>query len=231
MSLEIITSLLTSSLITSVFVFFLNKAIENKFDMKLEAYKDKLKSESDRELMQLTKDLELKATERSIKLARVFEHQADTIANTYEKLLWLLNLVQDYSELTEKLEEPTKKEKLAEVQTAFKDFQNFYLPKKIYLPSGTALKIKDVSIALADLIGNKRMADINRGFIAINPNSGITLTLPDAPETKLTLEEAVAKFDKGIEELKIKIPTLLAAIEDDFQDIFGLKIDDKKQSK
>jgi hypothetical protein len=90
--------MVTSGAITGIFVFILNKAIENKFDMKLEAYKDKLKSESDKELMQLTNDLELKASERNIKLTGIFNRQSEIVAITHHNLIVFYRDFQDATE-------------------------------------------------------------------------------------------------------------------------------------
>jgi hypothetical protein len=203
---DILTSILTSSVITGIFVVILNKAIENKFDMKLEAYKDKLKSESDKELMLLTKDLELKASERNIKLTEVITIQVKAIAELYGKILRfrragaiLLVAGDDEKEIILKKQE-------AYIEAYF-GMKEYYEANRIYIPDkGTKL--------IDETLGTIWRAQSVSGRLDTHARLGSS-------------KEAVDSLEKLNSELQGKVPKLLEALEAEFKDIIGVNVGKK----
>jgi len=124
---EILTSILTSGIITGIFIFIINKWVEYSFDTKLEAYKDKLESAS---------------SERNIKLTRVFEDQASTIAQIYANLVVIINSLQNYTTLFEIPDQPTKEKRRKQVAEDIDIFLRHYKPRRIYLPITTQKTIE-----------------------------------------------------------------------------------------
>ena len=99
--LTILTSGAVSAGIASLLIFLFKSwiserikgSIQHEYDQKLEAYKAQLKAASDVSIEQLKSQLQITAAERSIKLTKVFEQQADTVAETYAKLVELIGAI------------------------------------------------------------------------------------------------------------------------------------------
>ena len=207
---EILTSVLTSSVITGIFVAILNKAIENKFDMKLEAYKDKLKFESDKEIMQLTKDLELKASERSIKLTRIFEKQAEAIIELYKQLIVLKR---DINEVSETLaSNPDWQSKIARAMLTFDGFNRLCEDNRILLPFKSLESIEGVR----KLLGTQLGANLGRSMFKADAES-------EAPA--FTVEDRLANT-KIRHEAEKSIPDALNVLESDFKKVLGVSMDE-----
>jgi hypothetical protein len=72
----------------------LKASISSEYQQKLETHKAQLQAANDAELERLKAQLQTAAAERSIKLTRVFENQADILAKIYEllqELAWAYN--------------------------------------------------------------------------------------------------------------------------------------------
>src|SRR5258707_6763626 len=111
----------------------LKASIQHEYQQKLETHKAQLKSQSEIELARLKAQLEIAAAERSVQYSRVFERTAEIIAETYGKLLALKDAADEYTQPME----PTdpSRQQLAEVyRQKLRDFSQYFLPKKIYLP-------------------------------------------------------------------------------------------------
>ena len=156
---DLLTSILTSSVITGIFVAILNKAIENKFEMKLEAYKDKLKSESEKELLQLTKDLELKTSEYSIKLSEVFKKQTDIIVEVFRNLLAFRGATEAFRVTSSISDLHEKESALSSCLQALNTFNAHFTSNEIYIPSDTAEKIKQFAKSLRDIFIKHHIID------------------------------------------------------------------------
>jgi hypothetical protein len=203
---DILISILTSGTITGIFVAILNKAIENKFDMKLEAYKDKLKAESDKELLQLTKDLELKASERDIKLTKVFQTQAEVISKTYRLLLELQGA---YTNLKYDLRPDSRQPNADCFRAKVNECIAYYYPNAIYIPHRTGEKI-------GNFIQTLNTAKVHLEFAYFDHSLNLTT------EQK---QESRKEFDA----LDKSIPDLLGTLKGDFQQILGFPISDKQR--
>lgn len=207
---DILTSILTSSAITGVFVFILNKAIENKFDMKLEAYKDKLKFESDKELTQLEKALELKASERNIKLTGIFDKQAETLIKLYKQLI-ILKRDLDVASCTLTSNSEWQRN-LAKAMLTFDEFNRLYEDNKILVPFKSIESIDGVR----KIFGIQLGANINRGILTTDAKS-------DSPaftvENRLDNTEFLHAAEKAI-------PDTLTTLENDFRKVLGISIEE-----
>lgn len=203
---DIITSVATSTLLTGIWVFILNKAIENKFDMQLEAYKDKLKSESDKELLQLTKDLELKASEQNIKLTTLFQKQADVIAEVYTKLLPVLDAAEDFTKLLDDSDKQKKMDGIYVFNQKAKAFFEYYTTNKIYLPRETRDQINTLVGTIGRVVGYHYRSE------------SLSRMQPLTEAGQVALDQMIKK---GME-LQDNISPLLEKLENDLQQILGL---------
>ena len=169
--LTILTSGVVSAAVTALLIFFvktwiserIKSAIQHEYDQKLEAYKAQLKAESDSVIEKLKSQLQISAAERSIKLTKVFEQQADTIAESYAKLVALLAAFQEYTAPMEYRYTPSKAERRRKFSEKLKAFLEYYEPRKIFLPNGTQSKI-DAFVRLIYEKGMRFMFDIEQGL-------------------------------------------------------------------
>jgi len=211
-----------SALLASALVFLFRNwiserikgSIQHEYDQKLETHKAKLQAESDISIVKLTKQLEIAASEHSIKLTKVFERQAEVITTTYAKLLLLLNSAEDFTML---MGGSTKEEQLEiakRFNAAATDFYSFYHPNKIYLPKNTAATIQKLGNTVVLLCKKHSMAD----------------KLANSNPTSEAAYKILEKHEAQIKELEDQIPALLKLLEDDFQTILGVRVEDKTVS-
>jgi len=182
-------------------------SIQHEYDHKLETHKAKLQAESEISILKLTKQLEIAASEHSIKLTKVFE----VIAETYAKLLLVLDKAEDFTMLMSH----STKEDLGQSGKIFKaavnDFYGFFNPNKIFLPKSTAVTINKIC-STAFLVCKKY---------------GIAEKLTNSKPTSEAAFQILEKHEEQIRNLESEIPVLLKLLEDDFQNILGVRIEDK----
>ena len=170
-TLTILTSGVVSAGIASLLVFLFKSwiserikgSIQHEYDQKLEAYKAQLKAASDVSIEQLKSHLQITAAERSIKLTKVFEQQADTIAETYAKLVGLTSAIGEYTAMMEYETTPPKSERRKKVGERMQDFFVYYQPRKIYLPKDTQ-SIIDTFVQQLHHKTLKFMFDVEQGY-------------------------------------------------------------------
>ena len=205
-----IITVLSSGALSGVLVFLLRDwiserikaSIQHEYEQKLETHKAQLKSQSETELVRLKAQLEIAAAERNVQYSRVFEKTADIIAETYGKLLALKDAADDYTQLME----PSggSRQKLAEAyRQKAQDFLQYYLPKKIYLPKGTADRIRVFHNTL------------HRATMQFSMALAVGKSQTREPDTYGTLFN---EFFKSSDQ----VPKLLVLLEDDFQKHLGL---------
>lgn len=178
----------------------LKGAIRDEYDQKLETHKAQLKCVYDKEIEQLKAQLQIAAAEQSIRLSRVFERTAETIATTYAKLLAFNTAALNYTQLMEPSDDPKRLELREIVQDKAADFVEFYLPSQIYIPKTTRVKIA---------IFYNHLDHLTRRFAQS--------LLLDAKN------ENVDEWAKTYNKLHDQIPELLTSLEEDFQRILGLE--------
>ena len=114
--ITILSSAGVSALLTAALVFLtknwiserLKGAIKSEYDQKLETHKAQLKAQSDVSLEEFKSKLQVAASERNIRLTRVFEDTVDTISGTYSRLLAFHDAVGHYTSIVEWQSTPPK---------------------------------------------------------------------------------------------------------------------------
>jgi len=214
MSVQDVITILSSSAIATalsgVLVFLarnwiserLKASIQHEYDQKLETHKAQLKSQTEAEIIRLKAQLEIAAAERNVQYSRIFEKTAEVIAQTYEKLLALSQAAEDYTQLLERRDDPSRKQLAENFRQTSIAFLEYFPPKKIYLPKETAEKIRVLS---------NTMHRATRQFsMALAVGRGQTRE----PET---YDKLLDEFFKSSDQ----IPKLLELLEDDFQKLLG----------
>jgi len=97
------------------------------------------------------------------------------------------------------------------LEAASKDFYSYYHPHKIYLPRKTAETIQKLGHTVILLCRKHSMAD----------------RLANSNATSEAALQILEKHEAHIRELESQIPDLLKLLEDDFQKILGVRIEDK----
>jgi hypothetical protein len=212
---DILTSILTSGAITGVFLSLINKAIKHKFDIKFEEYKQKLKSESDKELMQLTKDLDSKATERNIKLSEVFKTQADVITDIYRNLLELKDKTRYFVAVSGVSEDGQEQQTLQSwVDSRNKTIKHFE-ENEIYIRPATSEIIQILFFKLkATVLAQKSINTQQSSYATTNRDQRIVILNK--------IHQEIATYEKEIEEL-------LKALKKDFHELLGFPFSGKNK--
>ncbi|MBU6411719.1 MAG: hypothetical protein KGR98_15150 [Verrucomicrobia bacterium] len=189
----VISSFVGSSLITTALVFLfrswiserIKNAIKHEYDQKLETHKAQL---------------QIAASERSIRLTRVFERQAEVIAATYAKLWAFHEAVEDDTKRGDHSDFAQSQELQKNCQSKHADVLKYFLPHKIYFPKDTA---------------ERMVYFLNTGQAAIGAFE-VTLTSKGNPDTH---EKNYQRF----EDYSKEFAEVLALLEKDFQRILGME--------
>ena len=166
-------SVLASGSIVTIFELTIKLAIKNRFEKELEAFKNDLRHKSELAI----KDLEHKANERSIKLTRVFEVQAEVIAETFGKFVLILQTFEEYASYM-RLQADFKTKGKIFYQTV-KDFEKYYEPKRLYILKPTQTKLDNFLLKLHEvyqefLIKIELARLIKTGVSRVNRLTGVT---------------------------------------------------------
>ncbi len=120
----------------------LKSAIKHEYDQKLETFKATIKSESDVALEQLRSRLQVAAAERNIRFSRVFERSAETVSETYAKLLALSDAIAAYTSPLQLASDPPPSERRKAVWARYQDSRAYFRPRRIFLKSETADQVE-----------------------------------------------------------------------------------------
>jgi hypothetical protein len=162
----ILSSAAISGLLSAALIFLsktwiserLKGAIKSEYDQKLETHKAQLKAQSDVSLEEFKAKLQLAASERNIRLTRVFEDTVDAISGTYSRLLALSDAVAHYTTIVEWGNTPPKEERRKIVGQTYKELLDFYRPRRPFLPKKVIQKIDELRTRL-----DKTTIDFMRG--------------------------------------------------------------------
>ncbi|HEU6448465.1 MAG TPA: hypothetical protein VFV23_08515 [Verrucomicrobiae bacterium] len=144
-----ITTLITSGALSAALVFLLRgwisqrlkSSIQHEYDQKLETHKAKLSAESEIAIEHLKSQLQIAAAERNIKLTKIFEQQAEVIAEVFAKLVRLIASIEEYTAIMTYEGTPSMAERRKKVGERMTDFVDYYHPKKVFLPAPTQKRI------------------------------------------------------------------------------------------
>lgn len=112
----------------------LQSSIQHEYDQKLEAFKAQLKAASEVELEQLKARLHMAANERSVRFSHLYEKTATTIEEVYRRLISFRDAVAHYTSIIEWSTDPSQGERRKLAGEKLQEFQEFYRPRRIYLP-------------------------------------------------------------------------------------------------
>ena len=217
--LTILTSLVASGLLSAALLWLtknwiserLKNAIKHEYDEKLETHKAQLKSQSDVSIERLKSQLQIAATERNVRYSKIFERTAETVAETYKRLLAFHDAVASYTNPVTWEGEPTKVEKRKVVGDRYVEFLDYYRPNCLFLPKETEGRINEFypklhSMAVEFMWGVEQ----NRDQIDRKTN-------PDKDT-----------WTKAMDFMNKEVPPLLNLLKDDLRKILGTMQDEQK---
>jgi len=181
----------------------LKNAIKHEYDQKLETHKAQLKSESDITVEHLKAQLQIAAAERNVRFSKVFEEIAETVAQTYAKLLAFHDSVGRYVSFIEWAGDPPKEERRKQAGEKLQEFLSYYKPRRLFLPADTVKLIEGFYKGLYDISINF-MIGVERGA--------------DYSDKKSPDSDTWIKAHKYMTE---EVPPLLEKLENDFRQILG----------
>jgi hypothetical protein len=149
--LTILSSLVASGLLSAALLWLtknwiserLKNAIKHEYDEKLETHKAQLKSQSDVSIERLKSQLQVTAAERNVRYSKIFERTAETVAETYKRLLAFHDAVAAYTSIIEYQGDPSKAERRKTAGEKYKEFLDYYRPNCLFLPKETENRIDE----------------------------------------------------------------------------------------
>ena len=187
--------------------------LERQNAEKLETHKNSLNHQSELAITQLRAQLELKASERNIKLTTVFEDQAKVIVTLYGKLLPMLDAAEDYTMLIKDSDQQNRIDKLKTFAERCNDYFDYFRPNRIYLPQTTSKQANELTGTLVKLVNKYHMTE---KLLKLQP-----LTEPGL--------ESLNKLDEQVEAMQASISPLLLTLETEFQKILGFPMPEKEK--
>ena len=189
----------------------LKNAIKHEYDEKLETHKAQLKSQADVSIERLKSQLQVTAAERNVRYSKIFERTAETVAETYKRLLAFHDAVASYTSPMEWQGEPTKAEKRKIAGGRYKEFLDYYRPNCLYLPKETERRIDEFYPKLHSM-AVEFMWGIEEGRDRVDRK-----TNPDKDT-----------WIKAMDFMNKEVPPLLNLLKDDLRKILGTLQEEQK---
>jgi len=182
----------------------LKNSIQHEYDHKMELFRSQLKTNSDKEIEELKAKLQIAATERNVQYSLIYTKSAETLAETYARLIAFRNAVAEYVSYVEYKSGPTKAERRTLVGNKLSEFQEFYWPKRIYIP--------------------RKLADQIDQFVQglYNISMQFKIGVEQGDEYKLETLEDLSVWQKANDYVHGESPKLLELMEEAFQDFLGV---------
>jgi hypothetical protein len=200
----VLTTSTTATGIVAVLAFAAKAVFQHSLDADLERYKNDLRAATDAEAIRLRAELELVASEHSVKFAALHATRAKIIAFVHAQLLRLSRDVETVLVSRDLLKHPeahvaTLYERIAD-RTA--KLQVFLEPRSIYLDAATYKAIKDVV--------NTLMQATERDY---------------ETETQAQVEAGTDYRGYGVylDRFLEQVPALLAQLQDQFRKMLGVR--------
>ena len=195
-------TLLPAIISIPVLAWLVRSIIKHWMDKDVEAYKAKLSAEHDREMENFRHALQIQAQEHEIRFRNIHEKQAEVIAEAYAKLHAVYAAIESYVSIMEWSGELSKQEKLEKAAKAVSEFNDYFFPKRIFLPKETAAKMDTMVKSLIQLGSRFTQSRIRR-------------------EKDVTAD--MDTWFKVWEELRAKVPPIFNDLQKNLQDILGIK--------
>ena len=213
MTEEVIKFLGGTAIVLAVVGWLVRSLIGHFLSKDVEAFKQRLQSESTVELERLRHSLRLIASEHEKQIHLLHERRAEVIAELYSKLREFLGAAESFASLAEWKGEPTKKEKAGKLGETAYEFHHYFQTKRIFFSEDVCAKVDTVFQEVHSASLKYRV------WLAHSEKGG---------------DRAYEKMDEAWTEawktMKDKVPPLLAAVEAEFRSLLGVSRQEKEKS-
>ena len=199
-------------------VFWGKNLIEYFFDKNLETKKIELnqnlesfKSQIEKQNKDFQHQLDTKLNEFNIRFSKLHQERAEAIKKLYVKIVELHSAMMDFTRLMKPVIEDHEKEeqeRLSRVNSAFQDFNNFYLRNRIFFEKSMVEKLDNLS---------KEYWDKGWDFAFMNQQ------FQEGSLSKEVFQEYFEKSKKISETVEKDFTKLIEEIEDEFRKMLGVE--------
>jgi hypothetical protein len=173
----------------------------------VEAYKTRLKADSDVALERVRSELQIIAARRSVEYSRIHEKRLEIISALAGKINAFHERVSAYVAVFEWAGGPSKEERRKVAFEAFAEFDEYFRPRRFFFPKHTVKKIEDFRAGLHKIsIDFMLFVEQGREFRQHHPN-----------------KDDIDIWTKASDYTSQEAPKLLAQLEDDFRQILGIE--------
>lgn len=128
----------------------LRYSIENEYKIKLEAYKNELSINSNKEIENLKTRLSILASEHAVRYAKLQEKRAEVITETYAQIVFLRRLLEKYIAVSAP-DDPSREEEREKIISSFEGLRQYYTTKSIFFPRDTLEVIRVLDVGLVKI--------------------------------------------------------------------------------
>lgn len=182
----IITALITGLGSSGLLTWYLQARIKHKYEAAI-------------------KKLESELEQQNFRHSTVFVKTEENISLIYEKLLKVLDALEDYTKIMKDADKPQALAQIKILNDAITDFYKIYHPKKIYVRKKTRNQINDLMNTAISLLRAYNMGEQLRACGDLTPAG----------------QEQLHKLDAKFDMLQSKVSPLLLSLEDEFQEVLG----------
>jgi len=194
-----------SAVLLAAAAYLIKSVLTYKLTLETEQFKTELKGKADVEIERLKNSLQMLAAEHQVRFAKLHDKRAAIIAALYKRLV----IVRRHGELfvitRENNPDPIKDEEFRKITEELRRLFSFFEQNKIYFPLS-------VCKSLDDLIG------IIRGKVMIAGVFG-RIQYPN----EHTIQQSADAFTKAYHTFEKEIPDALAALENEFRSMLGVR--------
>ncbi len=153
--LEHVLTLLGGTAVAIAALAWLAKSLmSHLLDKGVEQHKAVLRAKTDAEVEKLRAVLERESLEHEVKFRRIDDRVAEHLGEIYARLFKLYESASKYVAILEHSGEPSKKEKFKTVVEANREFWDYFLPNRLYVPPRLFKRIRTVADGLANVVGD-----------------------------------------------------------------------------
>lgn len=202
-----IFSVLTSSGITVLMWLMLKEwlssrirsSIKHDYDKELETFKAQLNYENEEKLDKVKASLRASLFEQQQRSVRIIEKRAEVMSEVYYLLHTISIKAYVYTNVFGYEDDPPKCEKRENVTTAFKEFHEYYIKNKLWIPKRTCELINSFENKINDVV--------NDHFLYV--------------EQKIEPKKRTIEWSRTWKTMKNEIGPLLDSLDEDFRIVIG----------
>jgi hypothetical protein len=179
--------------------------VTNWLSKDVEAYKTRLKAESDLALERVRSDLQIAAARRNIEYSRIHEKRLEIISELAGKISAVRERVLAYVSMWEWAGAPTKAERRKLVRDALAELNECFVPRRFFLPKRTTDKIEAFRAGLYKI------------------STDFMFYVEQGRDSKQDPTKDIDTWTHASAYISKEAPKLIAELEDDFRKILGIE--------